>query len=437
MKNIWLIIIFLVTTLQSQHFDAVSLGMGGNYSALSKGVTALSWNPANLCKTRGNSFELNFFSLNIAAFNNSISLTEYNRYFTQEGHNGKWSESDKKNILDILSDDGIKAYLNATTNILGFAYNNFAFSVQGVLQGSMGLGKNKKLFEIALDGENLTNDYVFNDSKIVALDIFSALKFALGYAYPIEIKEYIPSVNKIYLGLNLNYYMGAAVAQSRTTDAVIKRYLNNEDKEVLEYRLNIAGRTSSVEGGFPAGNGFSIDFGAATVYEKKWLISWSFSDLFGSIHWHQNTEKHVFLKEDSLLTEDLFDANDEDTSVSMDTSFTTSSFNTGLPRRMRLGTAYLLQEDLSLTMDWHQGFDNRYGNSTTPQIGIGTEYYAQRWLPLRAGMSLGGGRGFLFGLGFGIHVPYFQFDYSYAVSNGLWPTYSNGYFTALGMKLNF
>jgi len=437
MKKIVAIMVLLSAALFGQHFDAVSLGMGGNYIALSRGINAITWNPANLSLPRGNNLEINIFSMNLAAYNNSLAIREYNRYFTEEGHKGRWSEADKKDILNMISDDGLRTYLNFHTNILGVAYKNFGFSFQSVTQGRVALSENKKPFQILLQGEEFTKNYELKNSKLVDIDAFTAFKISMGYAYPFTIKEYIPGIDKIYVGANFNYYMGGALVETRRSDGLIRRQLTVDDEDVLQYDLNLIGRTSHIENSFPAGNGFSFDIGASTSYRKNWLISWSFSNLFGNIYWSKNTEKHILSQRDSLLIEDLFEDREEDTSVSTDTSMAIGGFSTRLPVHMRIGAAYLLREDLRLTLDWQQGFDTYFGNTSTPIVGLGAEYQPLNWLPLRAGMSLGGNHGFLFGLGFGVHVSFFQLDYSYAMNNGLWPTYSNGFFTALSMRLRF
>ena len=359
MKKALLIIGLFVLNIYSQSYDAVSLSLAENYTALSRGVYALPWNPANLCMSRGNSMELNILSFNANMYNNALSINNYNRYFTYEGHGGRWTDSDKKEIMDLF-EDGLHLNINYSANLLGFAYNNFALSIQSNIQGGAELISNKKLFKTVLYGDSLTRNYSFNDSKLAKASFYSATKIAIGYAYPIKIRKfvYIPGLKVINAGISLNYYLGNSVAQTKKSGVSVKRYRNELDKEILEYNVNFEGKTSYIEGSFPAGNGLGIDLGFSTQYQKQWQFSWSFENLFGSIYWKSNTERHMLIERDSVSVDSLLDDNAKDTSVSEDESYPTGAFSTRLPVKMRIGVSYQWMKELVITMDWHQGFDN-------------------------------------------------------------------------------
>ena len=433
------IIIFILLTVSltlGQSFDAVSLGLAGNYSAMSRGVNAIPWNPANLCLPRGNTFELIIFSFNTGIMNSSFSLNEYNRYFTAEGHNDYWTKKDKEEILELVS-DGINLNLGFGSNFLGCAYNNFGFAAQVIGQSDVQFTENKKLIEIALHGENIDTDYEYYDPSLLKAGAYSAIKLSFGYGYPLKIKKYLPNFSKLAVGLNLNYYMGAAVAQTLESEALIRRTKIDDDNDVLEYNARFKLRTSIPESGFLAGNGFGLDLGATAKYDKNWQFSLSFTNLFASIKWSDNTEKTVLIERDSTKLSDLFDDKKEDTSVSEDTTYSIGSFSTSLPVDMRLSVSYNMRKDLTLIAEWEQGLNEQFGNSLTPRIGVGAEYFIWNWLPFRIGIAAGGKEGFLFGLGFGLHFSNFALDYSYAMSDGLWPTYATGIFSALSMKIMF
>ena len=75
--------------------------------------------------------------------NSSFNIDTYNRYFTEEGHKGWWSEKDKKTILNLIDEDGLKAYGDINTNVLGLAFGNFAFAVHGPAEQIIPVLKNK------------------------------------------------------------------------------------------------------------------------------------------------------------------------------------------------------------------------------------------------------------------------------------------------------
>lgn len=436
MKKILFLIFAFIISVYSQSYDAVSLSMAENYTAMSRGINAMPWNPANLCMSRGNNLELNILSMNMNLYNNAMSVNSFNTYFTEEGHGGYWSDSDKNEIIDLF-DDGLRLNTNYSTNILGVAYNNFGFSVQSNMQGSVEILSNSKLFRTALFGDSLTRDYSFEDSKLGKASAYSATKISIGYAYPIKIRKfvYIPGIKTICAGINLNYFMGNAVVKTENSRISIQRFQNELQDEMLEYEVNFEALSAHAGSGFPAGNGIGIDLGFSAKFQKQWQFAWSFENLIGNIYWKQNTETLVFIERDSVLIDDLLDEDAEDTSFSQDTTYSRGAFTTRLPTKMRIGASYQWNRELTLTMDWHQGFDSYFGNTSTPQIGVGAEYFALSWLPLRMGMSFGGAHGFLFGIGLGLHSSGFQFDYSYGMNRGMWPSYSRGMYHAFGFKV--
>ena len=432
--------IFLIAgSLTAQGFDAKSLGLADNYSAISRGVQAMPWNPANLGLERGNTFELNLVSFNIALYNNSFSLSEYNRYFTKEGNGGKkYSEADKQAILDLIPDGGFRAISNAGVNAFGVAYNNFGFAVQIIEQGQAVAGVSKELLEIAFNGPTFTTDYYLHDNNPISGASFAAMKISAGYAYPLKtskikfLKFLRKHVSLISVGMNVNYYLGGAAAKIESSELKIKRFGANNDS--VSYLTKIVGVSSATESGSPTGRGFGLDIGAVAKYKKRWFFSLSFSNLFASIKWTENVER--FALEESGEIAILGDSN-EDKEVSIDTTYTIDQFETKLPTVMRAGASYKLLDNLTLVAEWRQGFDDYINNTTTPRVGVGAEYYPLPWLPLRGGLAVGGTHGFQFGLGTGVKVGFFEFDMSYAVINSLWPTASEGIFAAFGFKLQF
>lgn len=143
---------------------------------------------------------------------------------------------------------------------------------------------------------------------------------------------------------------------------------------------------------------------------------------------------NVIIESDST---NVYEDSDEDHSVSVDTTYSAGSFKTNLPAKMSMGAAFQMFDNLTLTAEWQQGLNEEFGNSTTPRVGVGAEYFPLKWLPLRTGMAVGGRVGFLYGMGIGLNFSHFRFDYSYAMNKAMWPSSSNGLFTALSMKLLF
>jgi len=434
MKKAVVVFLILYSFAYTQSFDGISESLAGNYATMSRGVNALAWNPANLAVSRGNTMELNILSFNTHLYNNSFSVDTYNRFFTQEGHGGYWNTKDKSELLDVISDDGLRLDFSINANLLGFAYNNFGLAVQLIGQGYTTLSSNKKPFEIALNGETVDRSYEYDQASVVKAAAYSAIKVSVGYAYPFRVNWLIPEVKDLAVGLSWNQYIGYAVAQTRRANVLLQRYPGEE--ESIKYAVDVAGRFAIPEDGTPVGSGFGFDLGVFGRYGRDIDFSWSFSNIAASINWKDYTQKVVSYHSDSLAISGE-DNNEESTEVEIDSTYDIGSFSTPLPSVMQMGAVYKMSKIWKISAEYHQGLNSAFGNSTTPRVGAGTEYYVLPWLPLRGGFALGGREGSQLGWGFVLHWSVLSFDYSYAIKGALWPTYAKGFFNSFNLKLVF
>ena len=75
------------------------------------------------------------------------------------------------------------------------------------------------------------------------------------------------------------------------------------------------------------------------------------------------------------------------------------------------------------------------GYTDKTMFSAGAQFNPIGILPLRAGMTLGGKWGFLFGMGFGLRAGIFQMDLSYSMHRAMLPTLSRGNSFALSTKI--
>ena len=205
---LFLVLMFSVQSVSGQGFDPISMGMGGAYSAVARGVNSVGWNPANLALPRDGWLEINIIGLNMNVSNSSMTIENYERYFTDAGHNGKWSEQDIDEILALVPESGLDLSADFFANALGVAFGNYAVTAQFIGK-AYGLIP-KAPFELFLRG-NTKDSYTFSD---LDGDAYSAVKISGSVSYPIKIKRYF---DKFAVGANLNYYSG--IGYSDVTEA--------------------------------------------------------------------------------------------------------------------------------------------------------------------------------------------------------------------------
>ncbi len=418
--------------LSAQAFDGTSLGMAGNFAAHSRGINAIAWNPANLSLFRASNTEINLVAFN-AGLSGGLSISEYNTYFTQAGHNGEWSIKDRREIINLFSGKGLGLEMDVNSNLFGFVTGNFGLGVQLIGSGNAFIKAGKPL-EIFLFGETFEKDYAFSETDVLDASFYSAIKNSVAFSYLIKLdrRKYY-SFSHLSFGVNLNYYLGLGVAQTLNSSVALQRVDSGgteSREEMLRYETNVEARVSDPANGL-AGTGFGLDFGVTARFARAWHVSLSFSNLFAKINWDGNPQTVNYSRVDSTY---IFANTGQDTSYVSEIRTAGKAFSTSLPSVMRAGLRLRLLHNLTLTADWRQGLNTNFGNYTTPRVGVGAEYKVLKWLPLRSGFAVGGRDKFLLGLGGGLHFSFMELDFSYAMRRAVVPVYSDGFYTAFSIK---
>ena len=416
-KNFFILILLVclaVASVFAQGFDGASLGMGRAYGALATGIDAIAWNPANLILPRDSFLELNLFSLNLNMANSSFNIDNYNRYFTKEGHKGWWSEADKKNILDLIDEDGLNAYGDINSNVLGLAFGNYAFAVQGT--GNAFFTSPKLPIELYLYGNNDKDEVL--KFKNVDGNGYGAVKISFAASFPIKFKKYFDLFG---VGANINYFQGFEYYELNEG----KGYFNTSSSKI-QSEVIFEGKRAD------GGSGFSIDIGGTGIIKKKWTVSLALQNVYSTFNWNDNPQ--LFLNSVTIDSSDLGKPEDL-TTTEMDTIYSINNFTRTMPLVIHVATAYAWGKNWIFSADIEQAFGNEMGYSDKTMFSAGAQFNPIGILPLRAGMTLGGKWGFLFGMGFGIRAGIFQMDLSYSMHRALWPTLSRGNSFAISTKL--
>jgi hypothetical protein len=409
-----LLICFVSPSLYAQGFDGASLGMGRAYGAMAKGIDAISWNPANLILPRDNFMELNIFSINLNMANSSFNIDNYNRYFTKEGHKGWWSEKDKKELLNLIDEDGLNAYGDVNSNVLGLAFGNYAFAVQGTGNGFFTFPKLP--IELFLYG-NTDKDKVLRFKEVDG-NGYGAVKISFAASFPIKFKKYFDLFG---VGANINYFQGFEYYELNEG----KGYFNTTTSEVQSEVLFEGKRADG-------GSGFSVDIGGTGIIKKKWTVSLALQNVYSTFNWTDNPEE--FLASVKIDSGDL--AKPEDfTTTDQDTIYSINNFTRTMPLVIHAAGSYAWGKNWVFCADIEQAFGNEMGYTNKTMFSTGAQFNPIGILPLRAGITLGGKWGFLFGMGFGVRAGIFQMDLSYSMHRAMWPTLSRGNSFAISTKI--
>jgi hypothetical protein len=386
-----------------------SVGMGGAYTQIARGVEAAFWNPANLGFAKMSEINLNTLSFGVDAGNNSLTLGQYNRY------NGSFLTSeDKQTILNAIPDDGLNVSLDADILAFGISRGNLALFLCG--RGTSGLLLPKDPIQTLFFGNEINDTLVFSGSDAEA---FASMDLGLSWGRSVWKQD----GKELLVGIS-----------ARCIRGLVYQKVNRAQGEIFTLETGINGQGDFLVRSASGGWGFGLDLGVALEYDKNWSFGLCFANLMNRIRWSKNAEERVYQVEiDSLLAQD-FDLD----SMIIEHSFTydIASFRTRVPISMRAGVAHHGERSL-LSFDLEQGFGQGMGASRKLSASLGAEYAFRTWLDLRGGISLGGDEKVALSSGVGFNLGFYHLDLGMAVQRGLWPTNSKGINLAISNGFRF
>jgi hypothetical protein len=390
--------------------NARALGMGGAHTAIARNFRALYYNPANLglSDNRGNSIE--FFSLGTQLNNNAFTYGDYNKY------TGAYlTESDKRDILASIPDDGLNLKAIANAGMASFSIGRFAFCASGYGASTVSLPKDP--VELILYGNAVKPNLELDDTDGEAWGIAD---FAFGYGH--QVAKW--SDGEISAGATVHYLRGI----------IYERITASEGwAQTLDTAIAAQGNITVLSS--RGGSGYSMDLGMAARLSNKYCFSFVIKDLFNSINWSDETEYTYYNFELKPVNANSID--DDSITVSDDTTVSANSFTQKKPAIMKMGLSSSFNEKFLWGIDYEQGFRNTAASSTVPRLSAGIEYRGLEWLPLRTGLSFGGLIGGYASMGFGLDFGCFAFDFAMANRGAVTPNSSKGLLFSMSSEVSF
>jgi len=385
--------------------DPRSLGMGGAYTTIARDFFSVGVNPANLALVR-NYIAMQVVQVNLGISNSSLNLTEYNKF------NGADLEKDNKKaeLLLLIPDEGLTFYFDSSVQpVLGnISWNNMAVTTDIYTVGDLTVPKAP--FEVMFYGNEIGRDY----SLEAGGEFLGAAEIGFSNG-----------------GVYKNYLVGYTVRAIRGLGyfSVISSEAN-----LLTDSSKIAGKGEYLARSSSGGWGLSVDIGLLKINMAGWHFGMAINNLFGKIRWSVNNEEiRYFYNVDDLNLNRvakkgysaLVEGDNERTKLEED-------FSVGLPLIFRLGASRSLS-NLLFAIDYQQGFSDRIYASKVAKFSAGIEYYGESRMPVRIGISAGGREGKELGVGFGMRLMKFQFDFGYAFRGAFTPQNSNGFEISLSL----
>ncbi len=382
-------------------------GMGGASTALSRGLGAVEYNPANLAFSRGTSVGLAAAALDV--HNNAISLDRYN-----EITGSHLDTADKTALLGDIPSDGFRLDADARASVLGLHSGNFALSFNAIGSGRGNLDKD--YFDLVLFGNQPGKTVDFSNTWGEGYAVGSAtLSFGSTFLET--------DLGKFSVGMNARYLQGIYEVHVEDAHGSITTSMTEISGEAFVSTLSSDG-----------GQGYGLDLGVALQTSGGWHLGLAVDNVASNISWDGNVEANEFrltAADINLLNEDL-DASVADN----DTTFAGDPYQTTLPRRMRVGVANQFGP-MAVAVDYTQGFEDRGTTSTNPQFNAGVELWPTGNVQPRLGANTGGVIGGGVSAGLGLRLGPWRIDMAAVSRGGLNPNQTKGMGFAAGSTLVF
>lgn len=388
-----------------------SAAMAEAYTAMARGTDALFWNPANLALWGNPTLSVNVVTASVDVSNNSVDRGDYNRF------TGAFlGESEKQELLGSVPEDGLRFTGVGHASVLDVSYRNFALSVaRGVGCATTILPRD--VLDLALNGNELGERYDFGEADGEGWFV-QTVSLAGASTLPVEWAE------TVAVGATVKYLRGFGYARVIESGGSL---VTNYDGLSSDGRLVV--RTAS------RGEGLAVDLGVAAVLDSRWTVGLKLGNLLGRIWWYSDTEEHRNSFLIDLIT--VKSVSEGDSIITIGESRAIESFTSDYPAFARVGAAYRWTPTCVQSFDYEQGFRNAPGLSTSPRLATGLEYTRLWWMPLRAGISVGGREGVTTAFGLAVSTGALDFDVAMANKHHLLPVSGKGLRAAVGCRVNF
>ena len=408
-----------------------SVGMAGTFATQARGDEVIGWNPANLAYDDNPNFGLSFGILPLVPFpnlqvnNDLLTVNWFNEWFTK----GDYLDADDvSDLLGTFPKDGVNFYPLTSMKFIGMNFGSFAVSVGLEFQTSVSIPKG--IFEFVLTGNQFGEPV---DLSNMSMQFQSVFPISFAYGTQLSIPGLEEFVQASYVGAAVKFLVGAAYAETEEFSGSITTH-----KDKIHAIGDITGKAAI--GGF----GTAFDVGAAADLTNDMRVNISINNLIGFVNWSDsNTERFEVSFDGEVFSsefEDLSDYSDEQMDSVfnvIDTSFAISGFSTKYPTYMLIGFEYRnLLPQLNVYANYRQDLSTEYSFDTTPRISGGVEYNAIPWLPLRAGLALGGLESFQWGIGWGLKFEHYTLDIGFSQDRGIFNG-AHGFSFSIGQQLLF
>ncbi len=400
-------------------------GMGNSSAALVRGVDAVSVNPALINPGKGIRFSIGVLPFGSDMSTDFFDYATYQRYFTGQINNqGKtvpyYLTSEDKDVIinNFPGETGAFRHdiqYSFLTAIASFSIGTLGFSISERTGSNITLPRS--FAEFMLNGNPPGVAFDFSATRISSS---WTRQYAMSYAYQYKYSrattlsiggsaKYIHGYGYFALErFNSNFttdpdsFVVTGTADMLATYAGTNDWISNNS---LHYSLFPS----------PVGTGWGFDLGAHMQVTNSFSAGISMLDI-GSVTWDRNARR-ITASEDFRISDLSSEEQVDEIKQRLNgTEEEIEQFTSALPTAFVVAGVYSFQhfirkdKYLHLTFAVRQGLNNESGNSTSPRVGLGTEFELLRNVAFRLGVNFGGIQPMAVAAGIGFIADNFKLD---------------------------
>lgn len=428
--------------------QARATAMGGAYTALASGIHAPAWNPANLAFFGAPTTEFGLGNAGFFAANDGFSYGDLVGWLDDE----VLTAAEIQSALGTFPDGAISIRQNMSVGMpLSVRYRQFALTGELVQFTSIGLPRG--VFDAISDDRDAATAYAeaktsgipYSLAGIVG-DVWAVGVTKFSYARRVPLRY----ADAFSVGGSINYYTasprvrvvessGEVLVRANTWETDARLVVETGGLSISRTTNAFGDKETDVEYDAAGAWGLGVTLGAAGRLDTKTAISVALHNIpVRSITWNM-AERRTYVLDSATRTinaKSLADDKPEGVSTLdyLDTLFAApgstveryeriGAMKANVPAFLRVGMARSVDLFPAIwTVDIEQGFSKSVVTSPTPRVSAGIEYLpVGAWIPLRAGVSVGGRSGHFATLGIGFHLKWFHWDLALANEGAFTP----------------
>lgn len=406
-----------------ERVNARGMGMARTFVATSRGLDAVGINPANLALPEKGTVTVTVLPLGFHVGSEFLDYGIYRDYFTGVEEDGErrarfLSDADKERILSAFG-------LGTADGVITFCGRLFGVAVRWKDVGTIAITVTDELdasaripveyVRFALYGNDPGSLYDFGGFRTGA-SWLREYSLSFGGTLPkVGFAEWLAG------GISVKLIHGYAYYEVQRFDASLQTSAIGELTSTVNFLSRSAGGNpfyNRILRGFPvpAGSGFGIDLGVSVGATRALSFGVSVTDV-GEVKWKRELKETRV--DTALFVDDPLQRGQRDAIERLmdERERDGNPFITSLVARFRFGMEFAVHRlsggfpgELTLGLDYNQRLRRSPGIDKVARVSLGLEYKPVAWLPLRTGISFGGTDAVNIGLGFGVEVPYFEFE---------------------------